>query len=345
MAITAKELAKKLNLSATAVSMALNNKPGVSTATRDQVIKAAEKYGYDFTRLSLKNGHSGDIYCIIYRAHNAILNYLPIFSELTDGIEQECRNQGYQLKLVQINENRDDLQKRIEDLRIANCAGIILLGTETSIHVCKMFLQLSVPVVLLDSHFDSLGFSSVLINNRQGAYLATSLLINQCGSQPGYMRSSYRIGNFEERRIGFDTALREHGMSPSNSVIHELPPSIEGALSDMLESIDRDASLAKCYFADNDLIAIGAMKALKLRGYRIPEDVAIVGFDNISESRIVEPSLTTIDIPRTFMGRTAARQLIHQITTPVPHTVKIEISTKLVRRFSVRSAAGGAGVK
>ena len=111
MAITAKELAKKLNLSATAVSMALNNKPGVSTATRDQVIKAAEKYGYDFSRLSLKNGHPGDIYCIIYRAHNAILNYMPIFSELTDGIEQECRNQGYQLKLVQINEKRDDVQK------------------------------------------------------------------------------------------------------------------------------------------------------------------------------------------------------------------------------------------
>ena len=126
-------------------------------------------------------------------------------------------------------------------------------------------------------------------------------------------------------------------MSPSNSINHVLPPSIEGALSDMLELLDRGDTLAKCYFADNDLIAIGAMKALKLRGYRIPEDVALVGFDNISESRIVEPSLTTIDIPRTFMGQTAARQLIHQITTPVPHTVKIEISTKLVRRFSVQS--------
>lgn len=335
MAITAKELAKKLNLSATAVSMALNNKPGVSTSTRDLVIKTAEKYGYDFSRLSMKNGHPGDIYCVIYRAHNAILNYMPIFSELTDGIEQECRQQGYQLKLIQISEKKDDLQKWIEDLRIANCAGIILLGTETSVYICKMFLQLSVPVLLLDSHFDTLGCSSVLINNRQGAYLAANLLINQCGSQPGYMRSSYRIGNFEERKIGFDKAIREHGMSPSNSVIHELPPSIEGALSDMLEIIDRRDTLAKCYFADNDLIAIGAMKALKLRGYRIPEDISIVGFDNISESRIVEPSLTTIDIPRTFMGQTAARQLIQQITTPVPHTVKIEISTKLAKRFSV----------
>lgn len=340
MAITAKELAKKLNLSPTAVSMALHNKPGVSTATRDQVIKAAEKYGYDFTRLSLKNGKTGDIYCIIYRTHNAILNYLPIFSELTDGIEQECRKQGYQVKLIQINERNDDLQKWIEDLRIANCAGVILLGTETSVHVCKMFLQLSVPVLLLDSHFDALGCSSVLINNRQGAYLATSLLISQCGCQPGYMRSSYRIGNFEERRIGFNTAVRDHGMSPANSIVHELSPSIEGALSDMLEIIDRKGSLAKCYFADNDLIAIGAMKALKLRGYHIPDDIAIAGFDNISESRIVEPSLTTIDIPRTFMGQTAARQLIYQIETPMPHTVKIEISTKLVKRFSVHNSSG-----
>lgn len=334
MAITAKELAQKLNLSATAVSMALNNKPGVSTETRNRVIKAAEQYGYDFTRLSSKAG-PGDIYCVIYRAHNALLNYAPIFSELTDGIEQECREQDFKLKLIQINEKIDDVQKLIEDIRVSSCAGVILLGTETSITACKMFMQLSVPVVLLDSYFDSLGCSSVLINNAQGAYLATSLLIDRCGSHPGYLRSSYRIGNFEERRAGFNKAVREHGMSATNSITHDLSPSIEGALSDMLEIIDNGDTLAKCYFADNDLIAIGAIKALKLRGYQIPQDIAIAGFDNISESRIVEPSLTTVDIPRKYMGQTAARQLIYQITNPIPHTVKIEVSTKLIKRFSV----------
>ena len=334
MAITAKELAQKLNLSATAVSMALNNKPGVSTETRNRVIKAAEQYRYDFTRLSSKAG-PGDIYCVIYRAHNALLNYAPIFSELTDGIEQECREQDFKLKLIQINEKIDDVQKLIEDIRVSSCAGVILLGTETSITACKMFMQLSVPVVLLDSYFDSLGCSSVLINNAQGAYLATSLLIDRCGSHPGYLRSSYRIGNFEERRAGFNKAVREHGMSATNSITHDLSPSIEGALSDMLEIIDNGDTLAKCYFADNDLIAIGAIKALKLRGYQIPQDIAIAGFDNISESRIVEPSLTTVDIPRKYMGQTAARQLIYQITNPIPHTVKIEVSTKLIKRFSV----------
>ncbi len=334
MGITAKELAVKLNLSATAVSMALNNKPGVSTETRNLVIKEAEKYGYDFTRLSLKKNKTGDIYCIIYRAHNAILNYTPIFSELTDGIEQECRQNGYHLKTLQIYEKTDDVQKCIEDLRVTGCIGIILLGTEITAAICNQFLQLSVPVVLLDSSFHSVECSSVLINNTQGAYLATNYLIDRRGKQPGHLCSSYKIENFIERKNGFNRAVREHGMSVGKSITHELSPSIDGAFTDMLEIIDQADDLAECYFADNDLIAIGAIKALKLRGYKIPDDIAIVGFDNISESRIIEPSLTTIDIPRKFMGQTAARQLIYQITNPIPHTVKIEVSTTIVKRFS-----------
>jgi LacI family transcriptional regulator len=335
MGISAKELAAKLNLSATAVSMALNNKPGVSQETRALVMKEAEDNGYDFTKLSQKKNKSGDIYCIIYRAHNAILNYTPIFSELTDGIEQECRRNDYRLKTLQIYEKTDNVQKYIEDLRVSGCVGIILLGTEITAAVCKQFLQLSIPVVLLDSYFDSVECSSVLINNAQGAYLATNYLIDRCGKQPGHLRSSYKIENFAERKNGFQRAIREHGMSVSKSIFHELSPSIEGSFSDMLEIIDHGDDLAECYFADNDLIAIGAIKALKLRGYKIPTDIAIMGFDNISEGRIIDPSLSTIDIPRKFMGQTAAGQLIRQLSNPIPHTVKIEVSTAIVKRFSV----------
>lgn len=335
MAITAKELAKKLNLSATAVSMALNNKPGVSTETRAFVLKEAERYGYDFSKLALKKNKEGEIYCIIYRAHNAILNYTPIFSELTDGIEQECRQNNYQLKSLQFYQKTDNLQRFIEDMKVTQCVGIILLGTEITPEVCKEFLQLSVPVVLLDSYFDSVDCSSVIINNAQGAYLATNYLIDRTGKQPGHLCSSYKIENFMERRKGFNQAVREHGMSVGKSVIHELSPSIDGAFSDMLEIIDSGDNLAGCYFADNDLIAIGAIKALKLRGYHIPKDIAIMGFDNISEGRVIDPSLTTIDIPRKFMGQTVAGQLIKQLRTPVPHTVKIEVSTAVVKRFSV----------
>ncbi len=334
MTITAKELAQKLGLSATAVSMALNNKPGVSTETRKKIIKAAEKYGYDFTKLSFKKNQAGDIYCIIYKSHNAILKYTPIFSELTDGIGQICEKEGYHLKLIQMNENIDNVQKCIEDIRVANCVGVILLGTETSLNAANAFTALPVPVVLLDSYFNALNCSSVLINNVQGAYLATNYLIDRYDKQPGHLCSSYKIENFKARKNGFVNAIREHGMSISKSITHELPPSIEGALADMLEYLDSGDPLAECYFADNDLIAIGAMKAFKLRGYKIPDDISIIGFDNIHESSIIEPSLTTIDIPREFMGQTAARQLIYQISNPAAHPVKIQVSTRVVKRFS-----------
>lgn len=335
MGITAKEIAKKLNLSATAVSMALNNKPGVSTSTRAMVIHEAENMGYDFSKLSMKKDKTGDIYCVIYRTHNAILNYAPIFSELTDGIEQECRANGYRLKTLQIYEKTDDVQKCLEDLRINGCVGIILLGTETTASICTEFLQLQIPLVLLDSYFDSVNCSSVTINNTQGAYIATNYLIDRCGKQPGHLCSSYKIENFMERKTGFQKAIREHGMSVGKSITHELSPSIEGAFSDMLEIIDEGAPLAECYFADNDLIAIGSIKAFRLRGYKVPEDIAIIGFDNISEGRIIDPALTTMDIPRKYMGQTAANHLMKQLSAPTPHCIKMEVNTSIVKRFSV----------
>ena len=203
MGITAKELAARLNLSATAVSMALNGKPGVSTETRALVIREAEKAGYDFSRLSMKKNVTGDIYCIICRAHNAILNYTPIFSELTEGIEQECRKNGYHLKTFQLYEKADDLQKYIEELRISQCAGVILLGTEVSASVCHEFLQLSVPVVLLDSYFDSADCSCVLSNNAQGAY--QKLIAKIAALTPG--NGSVDQAVFDEQKEKFRKAM------------------------------------------------------------------------------------------------------------------------------------------
>lgn len=332
--ITAKQLAEQLGLSAAAVSMALNSKPGVSTETRARIIKAAEKAGYDFSRISSKKILSGDVYCVIYHSRNAILKYTPIFSELTDGIEQECRKNQLHLKTLQVYEDTDDISLVLEDLRASGCIGMILLGTEMNEDVCRKFLELKVPVILLDSYFASLPCTSVLINNIQGSYIATSYLISQTNQQPGHLKSSYRINNFIDRRRGFEQAVRDHGYSTGNSIVHYLSPTIEGAMTDMLQIIDSGTKLADCYFADNDLIAIGAIKALKLRNYKVPEDISIIGFDNIREGRVIDPSLTTVDIPRKYMGETALFALLREINRKISYTSKIEISTKIVKRFS-----------
>lgn len=334
MSITAKELATQLGLSATAISMALNNKPGVSTETRQLIIKAAEEAGFDFTKIKHNETIGGNIYVIFYKASNAILSYTPIFDELYEGVKGECQKNKIGARLVQFNEKTDDLKELFEELRLNDCIGIILVGTEISKEVCQKFITLSIPLTLLDSYFESLDCNSVLINNSQGAYVATNYLIGITGTQPGYLQSSYQIYNFEARQEGYYKAIKENGMAKSRSIIHRLSPSIEDAMADMLELLDERTPVAHAYFADNDVIAIGAIKAFKLRGYKIPEDIAIIGFDNISEGRIIEPSLTTMDVPRTYIGQVAARQLISQLTTKTYHASKIEINTKMVKRLS-----------
>lgn len=227
MSITAKELAKKLGLSAAAVSMALNNKPGVSRETRRMILDEAEKAGYDFSRISMKKQVDGSIYFVIYKKHGAVVADTPFFSQLSDGINEGCKEAGYKMNIRYIYDDEETLQAQIEDIQYSDCCGIILLGTEMNAEDFRPFKSLPIPVVLLDTYFETVQTNYVLINNVQGAYLATSYLIKRTGQQPGYLRSSYPIGNFEERASGFYNAIRAGGMSTSKSIIHRLTPSVE----------------------------------------------------------------------------------------------------------------------
>ena len=236
------------------------------------------------------------------------------------------------MKTSYVYEEEDTLARQIEDIRYSDCAGIILLGTEMTADDLKPFLSLPVPLVLLDTYFDTVPCDSILINNHQGAYLATLHLFRRTKKQPGYLRSSYPICNFAERSTGFYNAIRDCGMSTSKSIVHYLSPTVEGACADMREILRSGEKLASCYFADNDLIAVGAMKAFKQFGYAIPEDIAIVGFDNSPISSIIEPALTTIHVPKQYMGEFAASRLIERMQNPGQSPVKIQIATTLLKR-------------
>lgn len=333
MSITAKELAKKLNLSEAAISMALNKKPGVSTKTRKMVLEAAEKYGYDFTRISGRPNRSGMVTFVIFKKHGAIVSDTPFFSEVTEGVQQKCSEYGFKLNIEHLYKE-DYLGSQAEQIMDSDPAGIILLGTEMSREDFLPFSMLRIPVVLLDVYMRDVDVDCILINNSQGAYLATEHLITATKSQPGYLHSSYSISNFEERADGFYKAIRAHGMSPSKSIVHQLTPSIDGATADMQEILNSGEEIARAYFADNDLIAIGAMRALQQHGYRIPEDVAIVGFDNLPMCNYIDPPLTTINVPKKYMGEVAVARLLALIDARQFVPIKMEIHTNLVKRHS-----------
>lgn len=130
-------------------------------------------------------------------------------------------------------------------------------------------------------------------------------------------------------------ALRHNGLSAGASVVHRLSPSVDGAYRDMLLLLEKGVTPARCYFADNDVIAIGAMRALKEKGYRIPRDVAVIGFDNIAFCSYVEPPLTTVNVPNGYMGRLAAERLLARIQEPSLLPVKIAVGTGLIERDTV----------
>lgn len=115
-------------------------------------------------------------------------------------------------------------------------------------------------------------------------------------------------------------------------LIHELTPSMDGAYSDMKEILTWNEPLARCYFADNDLIAAGAIRAFREAGKKVPEDIAIVGFDNIPISQILD--LTTINVPKEYMGKLSARRLFDRIQDPKLPNIKLAVETFLVDRYS-----------
>lgn len=333
LSISAKELAAELGLSAAAVSMALNDKPGVSETTRQRVLEAAKACGYDFSKIKHRASIRGKIVFIIYKKHGAVVCETSFFSELTEGISRACRDNGYGLDIHYLVES-DRVEQELRDVAGSGVSGAILLGTEMYTSDFGVFRNFGIPLVVLDTYFEGIAQNYVLINNVQGAYTATNYLISKRHCQPGYLRSSYPIGNFRERADGFYKAIRENGYSPSKSIVHQLAPSIDGAYSDMLEILKRREPIAACYFADNDLIAAGAMKALKESGYKIPEDVGIIGFDNTTLCELLEPPLTTVNVPRQALARVAVERLISVISSGREIT-KTEVMTTLIQRRSL----------
>lgn len=332
MKITAKQIAEKLGISAAAVSMALNNKPGVSTEMRHEIINVANEMGYDFSRIDNKNTKSNTIAFIFF--HKNFVFDTPFFTELATSVETHIKEKGYHLFVHHIHD-LDNIEEKVEALKKFNYAGIILLGTTMKRDDILIFEKLSTPVILLDSYFPNINIDSITINNVDGAQNATDYLIKKRHQQPGYLHSTQSIVNFNERHLGFMDAVRQNSMPVSKSIIHELTPSVDGAYADMIELLNSNEEIASCYFADNDEIAIGAMRAFKEKGYNIPKDIAIIGFDNIPYSTYVEPALTTISVPKAYMGTMAAKRLIEIIESKETHHIKIEINTELIIRDSI----------
>lgn len=335
MAISAKELAKKLNISPATVSMVLNNKYGISDATRERVLNAAREYGFDFSKLDSKSSNTGIIQLVIYKKDGMVVSDTPFFSQLIEGINHGCTEQNFVLQITYFYENIS-VDEQIENINKSDCSGILLLGTEMTLEDFDCFSSVNKPITILDTYFNELNYDFVKINNVRGMYSAVEYLISKGFKNIGYLRSSYEISNFAERFDGYCKAMNKHAIPIKAEYIHKLTPTADGAYSDMKKITELDTEFADAYVADNDLIASGSIRAFKEAGIKIPEDISVIGFDNMPLCDILEPPLSTIDVPKQKLGITAVYQLVKRIKNHDDIFTTTEISPTLYTRKSVK---------
>lgn len=331
------DIAALAGVSPATVSNALNGRRGVSAKTRDEIQAIAREVGY------LKDGGPAGVHkfirFVIYRRHGFVVSDTPFFTSLIEGIEKECRQHGFEVMITHISHNEKAEKDIMETINKDNTAGVLILATEMGKSELELLQSIRVPIVLLDNYFINEKYDSVLINNAEGAYRAAEFLIRNGHSRIGYLHSSVEINNFNFRKAGYREALQDHGLTPDSSYEICLEPTMEGAYKDLSAYFERrDRVLPTAFFCDNDIIAAGAMRAFEERGYKVPEELSIIGFDDMPFCEMVNPRLTTVKVFKQKIGSIAVRRLLAKLTeeTGTGFFQKIEVNTELVIRESTR---------
>lgn len=325
-----KQISDITGFSPATISNALNYKKGVNQKTSEEIFRVAREIGY------LDKGSVTKIKLVIYKKNGLIIDDTPFFNLLINGFEKECQESGYEMSISNVDGRQSDYNERVLQLLNEPDTALVLLGTELSPEDLVIYQNAHCPLLLLDYWSFDMDFNGVMINNADSVRMAVNYLFKKGHEEIGYLRGKFRILGFEQRQSGYFSAMRDHGVQCKNEFLVDLSTTMNGAYKDMLDYLEKRPSLPTAFFADNDMIALGAMKALQDKGYRIPEDVSIIGFDDLPFSDISSPRLTSLKVPKQEMGQIAARKIIDMIKSDDDVRVKIQVCTEFIERDSVK---------
>jgi LacI family transcriptional regulator len=335
-----KMISEITGFSSATVSNALNRKRGVHKETSEKIFEVAKQCGY-FGERQIDN-----ITFVIFKASGMIVTETPFFASLIEGVEAEGRARGYNTSICSINKADADYRERLLDLSNNDTTAILLLATEMEEDDVKVLETALAPIVVIDNWFEDTLFNSVLINNIDSTRKAVKHLAHNGHRKIGYLAGSIRIKNFCLREEGFVRALSDCSLEYDPAYKILLSPTPDKSYDDMLRVLDGKPPLPTAFFADNDIIALGAMKAMQKHNIRMPEDISVIGFDNLPFSGLSTPALTTIHVYKQEMGREAVRSVLEQIKFSKSQIkTKIEICTELVERDSVAAIFAKTGTK
>ena len=336
--IRIKDIAEAAGVSIATVSNVLTGKRQKNSDAGRRVLEIAEEMGYSARPSSAINRM---MRFVVYKKSGLVVMDTPFFSELFSGLEHACSSRGYTLTFSFVDSAHDPhYRDRLDAILSDPSVPTILLATELCLEDIAPFRDFKGPLVMLDSLFQTERFNTISIDNYAAGWRAGEILRGHGHEHVGLITSSIIFNNMLDRNRGFKSALKEQGIDLHGEDIAVVEPTMDGAFRDMLAWLDRRReALPTAFFAVNDIMAVGAMRAMSERGVRIPEDVSVIGMDNMPFGHIFSPALTTLDVPKRQISELAVGRLIHMTEHPDGLCLKTVVETTPILRNSVKALA------
>ena len=332
-----KDIAKQAGVSTATVSRALNNPEKVKKETLERVMRVIDDNQYSlnpFARNLASPGRTNNIVMLIPNLVN------PFFFELIKGAESVLTEYGYYLHAHNVNQHLDNperLAEIVDDFgNEGYFDGMIVAGTLfMNEHFIPGVPKLAKPLVCINPNPGLSEMDSVLVDERTGIWLTYEHLKKKGIKHIGVIHGEHHI-DLTQRKLrfirellpDFDLVLKEEWLFESSY------DSVEDTYRLMSTLLQSDQELPQVFLCLNDLMAVGASRAIQDKGYRIPKDFAIVGSDDISFAKYMSPSLTSIKVPTEDLGKTAARILLNKLTNPNLPPQRIYLPPTLIVRES-----------
>ena len=330
MTVTLKDIAERAGVTSATVSMVINNKPNISDATRKKVLKIAKELNYypNVIARGLATKKSNSIGVIVPNLASSFV------VRVLQGIKSTNRDIEYTVQLfdtVGQKERESQLFQRLA--RERRIDGVILISSTVTDEELNIFREESVPSIVVARKCEKL--DSVYVNNEQGAADATDYLISKGHTSIACVISRKHGVPTEERLQGYKESLVRHNISFKPELVFD---TVDDNMNDGEEVFARirayEPGVTAVFVPAGDMVAIGIVKEAKKRGVRIPEDWAVVGFDDIPAAEVIEPCLTTVRQPKLEMGDYAINMIVDKIEGRESGIKHKELPTKFIIRES-----------
>ena len=329
MRVTQKVIAEIAGVSVNTVSRALNNKPDVNAKTKHKILKIVKELGYtpNLVAKSLKAGKTKTVGVVVSDITN------PFFNLVIHAIEDKAQKKGYSIILCNANEDYKREEKAIKLLVQKRVDGILITPVEKKTLDIFYLQQMKVPFVLVARHLKIPGLSYVVADDVLGGFLATEHLIKKGHKKIIYIAGPSHVTTAQERLNGYKKALAQYGIRFKKELVRFTNAKSEDGYKVMKDALSKKLDFT-AVSTFNDYLALGIMKAVYERGLKIPDNIAIVGYDDIEFAPLTIVPLTSVRIPKYELGSKAVEILFKFLskTYKSPKTQQVMLEPELVIR-------------